>query len=277
MIDADLDARDLQGRTAVTHALQNNCLPALCCLFEQNARVDQQDWELLLANENGSGLLESLLLHAVRKGDVGVVRQIGHRLQVEDVGGLARGAAVNDTVSIAGNALREAASFSPHGSATEIATALLEWRYINVNLGDREGVTTLMHACRRNLIGLVEILLARHDVEVNRCDANGKSALLYACYGNRIEVVRRILGCTDVEVLVRANHGSRTPLIHAAKNGNLDILQALLEFNSTSEHLLATDSRGWTALDWAEYVGHVDVINALVAMYERTGTIRATP
>ncbi|KAI9030216.1 hypothetical protein DFJ74DRAFT_655895 [Hyaloraphidium curvatum] len=71
-----------------------------------------------------------------------------------------------------------------------------------VNKKDRGGTTALMHACRLNLLEIVQELLSpEHPVDLNATDNEGRTAFWHACASGSEAVVRLMLNHQDrVEV-----------------------------------------------------------------------------
>jgi ankyrin repeat protein len=96
----------------------------------------------------------------------------------------------------------------------------------NIDERGRQRRTALMEASSYGCVDVVEYLLAQNPM-FNAKDAEGNTAI-----------------------------------IHAAKNGHLNVCQALV--NSKCIDLNMQDSKRWTALMWAAYEGHTSVVKFLV-------------
>jgi len=101
------------------------------------------------------------------------------------------------------------------------------------------------------------ISLLRRGMDVNTVDRQGNSLLMIAARGNNVELVRFLLGN-------RANPERRNPygdtaLMLAAMQGHAATVSAILERKPELNHA------GWTALHYAAFSGHEDVLALLIA------------
>ena len=127
----------------------------------------------------------------------------------------------------AGNTTAIAAA-AKTGSAVELQALIHAGA--NVNATDDSGRTPLMHADFRAVVQL----LAKAGANLDATDKTGRTALM---------------------------HAARTPLIHAARKGNLEVVEALIDCGACVDD---SDRHGKTALLFAAEAGHGETVRALV-------------
>jgi len=131
----------------------------------------------------------------------------------------------------------------------------------NVNGVDEDGRTALMFAA---FDGHSEIVLTLLEAEagIDRRDLMGRTALLYAATGPFPETVRILLDKgAEPNVVDSDEHFS--PLMHAAAEGNLDVVKILLEWKADPT---LKDVDGDNAASFARQNGHLEVANYLDAL-----------
>lgn len=127
-----------------------------------------------------------------------------------------------------------------------------------VNAMDQEGHTALMFAAFN---GHSEIVLAllENGAGVDRRDLMGRTALLYASTGPFPETVKILLDKGAKPNIIDSDEHF-TPLMHAAAEGNLDVVKILLEYEAD---LSLTDVDGDDAESFARQAGHIQVAEYL--------------
>ncbi|XP_028993933.1 kinase D-interacting substrate of 220 kDa B isoform X1 [Betta splendens] len=108
-----------------------------------------------------------------------------------------------------------------------------------------------------NLAAITTHLDTFRDVD-SRSD-NGQTPLMVAAEQGNLEIVQELIrrGATvDLDDI-----DCWTALISAAKEGHIEVVSELLENNANLEH---RDMGGWTALMWAAYKGRTDVAQLLL-------------
>ena len=131
----------------------------------------------------------------------------------------------------------------------------------NVNGVDEEGRTALMFA---GFNGHSDIVLTLLEAEagIDRRDLMGRTSLLYAATGPFPETVRILLDKgAEPNVVDSDEHFS--PLMHAAAEGNLDVVKILLEWKADPT---LQDVDGDDAASFARQGGHLEVANYLDAL-----------
>ena len=127
-----------------------------------------------------------------------------------------------------------------------------------VNAMDQDGHTALMFAAFN---GHSEIVLAllESGAGVDRRDLMGRTALLYASTGPFPETVKILLEKGAKPNIIDSDEHF-TPLMHAAAEGNLDVVKILLEYEAD---LSLTDVDGDDAESFARQAGHIQVAEYL--------------
>ena len=94
---------------------------------------------------------------------------------------------------------------------------------------------------------------------INQSDSNGRTMLANAAYNGDLELVNQLLEMeTDLEV---RDKSGQTALNLAARQGHAEVVQVLLKSGAQVDH---TDNDGWTALRSASWGGHIDVVGVLL-------------
>lgn len=163
------------------------------------------------------------------------------------------GAGLNVLDSYRGTVLTKAISQSPQPLSTETIKALIA-EGANVNAPDATGVTPLMAAAARDSQQLVPMLLAAGaKASINAKAKGGQTALLYATasWGNRDLRLERIKTLIAAGAKINeADEVGQTPLMLAAKTGDLDAVQALLHAGAIASSEVKT-KEGQTTLIYA--------------------------
>ncbi|KAM4630901.1 histone-lysine N-methyltransferase EHMT2 [Polymixia lowei] len=125
---------------------------------------------------------------------------------------------------------------------------------------DSQNRRSALHAAAQR--GLLEVcyMLVQAGAKVDARDKALRSPLLEAIINNHVEVTRYLV--QSGASVYHAEDDGYTGLHHAAKLGNLDIVNLLLETGQVD--INAQDSGGWTPIIWAAEHKHVDVIRALL-------------
>lgn len=135
----------------------------------------------------------------------------------------------------------------------EIARRLLQ-SSADINAHDNNGKTALMLALENQNWALAHMLVSAH-ADLNLTDRTGRSALMIAI-SERNEEIARALIAAGADMSVRTPEG-QTAIMMARDRGAPEIVTALME---------ARDPLGNTLLMLAAREGHVDNVNALIAM-----------
>ena len=127
-------------------------------------------------------------------------------------------------------------------------------RGINVNAPDQEGHTALMFAAFNGHTAIVLELIEAGAI-VDRRDLLGRTALLYGSTGPFPETVSALLDKGADPNIVDSNEHF-TPLMHAAAEGNLDVVKILVDHGAD---LSMTDVDNDNAESFARQAGHLQV------------------
>eukprot|EP00752_Nemacystus_decipiens_P011398 g10124.t1 len=149
---------------------------------------------------------------------------------------------------------------------TDRTVALLESGRFDVNQGNPEGVTPLMHAAREGYSRIVRILL-EGGADTSIQDDDGYSALHASSSEGHVDVVR-ILVEAGAPLEAKSLLGS-TPLHRAAENGHANVIKVLSEAGGdvNSRRLTTyTTEKSWgeTPLHLAANGGYLDVVTELL-------------
>lgn len=132
---------------------------------------------------------------------------------------------------------------------------------MDVNVTEEEGRTALMFAGYNGHTEIVKLLIERGAV-VDLRDQADRTALLYAATGPFPESVKVLLEKgAKPNVIDNGEHFS--PLMHAAAEGNLDVVKILLEFGADP---VLKDVDGDTAESFARQKGHTEVVEYLKSL-----------
>ncbi|KIH55950.1 ankyrin repeat protein [Ancylostoma duodenale] len=123
---------------------------------------------------------------------------------------------------------------------------------VDPNMQDAEGNTPLILASQAGFTAIVEMLISRfHNYKsIRQGSADGQSALMKAAIQGRVTCARALLRAGQFNFLFREPHG--TPTVQP--------------FFAGADPSLRDFSRGFCALDWAEYVGRSECMH-IIAHY----------
>jgi ankyrin repeat protein len=106
---------------------------------------------------------------------------------------------------------------------------------------------------------LIELLVRGGDM--NAFDCLGSAPLHQACYYNRVQSAEILLS-RGANIELRELYNQRTPLIHAAFQGTLEMVALLLDAGAD---IHAKDKNGWRALHAAASVGKASIVALLIS------------
>ncbi len=152
-----------------------------------------------------------------------------------------------------GQVIREAALNGDLSSLRQLTEA-----GVDINLSDDDGRTPLMFAAFNGHHEIVAFLLEK-GAFVDMHDAFNRTALLYAATGPFPQTVELLLK-NDADPNVVDSDEHFTPLMHAAAEGNIEVVRVLLEHGARKD---LTDVDGDNALSFARENGHDKVVSLL--------------
>lgn len=143
---------------------------------------------------------------------------------------------------------------------------------VNASATGADGLTALQGASERGHVHIVQLLL-RAYADVNApASARGATALQSAAAGRHLEIIQLLLSAgadADAGSLTRG-----TPLQIAAMNGDVEIVQSLLQARATVD-TIPTKRSGHTALQGAAEGGHLEVVKLLLDAHADVNFIHA--
>ncbi|OQE10043.1 hypothetical protein PENFLA_c098G01846 [Penicillium flavigenum] len=280
----DVTIRNRLLRQAVQACLQN----VISLLVAQGADPNSR-------NRDG----QSLLHQATKNGDAEVVQQL---LAYDEI-------SINATDRQSCTALHIAAEYGCTSVAkcllakctlclaadakhTTVALQILAEDHVDVNVAGQISRTALHHTARTGNIPITCVLLANEDLDPNVRDDHQWAPLTYAASNGDLRMVELFLARGDIQVNVQ----QAPPLFHAAKQGHVEVVRRLLQFDTIDvnqqfwnssplcvasemghpevtrlllEHTTPPDTNlktymGDTALSLAAYHGHLAIINLLL-------------
>ena len=112
----------------------------------------------------------------------------------------------------------------------------------NVDASDKKGRTPVSWAAAGGHIAAVQLLI-KYGANAETADHDGKTPLIYACINAHTDLVAEIVRNTEIS-LSQHDLDHRSPLAHAAANGNLSIIEILMAQEDVQ--------RDWALQGWKE-------------------------
>ena len=144
---------------------------------------------------------------------------------------------------------------------------------MQVNAGDKLGITPLHLACQVGNIDGVEVLINKDEIELNAKDRHGDTPLHEACYHGKDKIAKLLLvkmKKKNVLNLETKNNSDMTPLHLACREGHKKTVDLLLEMKycenpeKRKQLVTATDSEGANALHLACRNDKEDIVDTLL-------------
>lgn len=143
----------------------------------------------------------------------------------------------------------------------DIVKELLKSNTIEINCIGRCGYTPLHLAVLNDHVEMVQLLISgENEAHPNFLDHKGFAPIHYAIEKNHIDIVQKLIALTVVDVNFSTSR--KNTLLHIACNqGNLDIVQILLEKNSKVN---AIGEYGYSPLHYVAINGCVNIVEELL-------------
>lgn len=156
------------------------------------------------------------------------------------------------------------------GSA-ELTIAILAFGSIDIDQGDPQGWTPLIHSSFNNHPSVVGLLLSR-GANLSIAGDRGDTALHHAAQGGHVAVTKLLVGAgADLETTTEGF----SALQLAAVRGHPQVLTALIEAGANINH--RSPSSGATPLYGAAWEGRLDCVKVLLRSKADPFLTRATP
>ncbi|KAJ6033790.1 uncharacterized protein N7446_007917 [Penicillium canescens] len=141
---------------------------------------------------------------------------------------------------------------------------LLEQQGINLQAQDHSGSTALHVATKRNHISIVNLLLANPNVDINCKDKHGNTPLWWSTRLKHDNISTRLLAEDGVDLnAVGWKSGlSTTSLYHAVERQNYSVAKRIVEKRELNPNILGCFR--WTPLGHAARDGNVDMVELLL-------------
>ena len=131
-------------------------------------------------------------------------------------------------------------------------------------VAEKAGNTTAIAAAAKTGSAVELQALINACAYVNATDDFGRTPLMHAYSRVVVQLLAKAganLDATDKTRLTALMHAARTPLIHAARKGNLEVVEALIDCDACVDD---SDRQGKTVLMFAAEAGHGETVRALV-------------
>ncbi|KAK6339219.1 hypothetical protein TWF718_008641 [Orbilia javanica] len=263
-LHVNIDVRDVEGRTAMAHAVSEGHQRILELLIDAGADVNAVDNDAettLRMAVLGSHL--NIADFLVKNGaDVNAINNAGEAAihiavekgYQETIDLLIKNGANVNVKSKAGSVALQVAAANGY---REIVGLLLRSR-ADVNAKGPEGVTALQKAAEKGYQEIVDLLI-RNKADVNTKDREGVTALQAAAENGYGEIVNLLIqNGGDVTAI---NWMSTTALHHAAEKGHKGIVDMLLHHGANVNN---REKGGRTALQKAAFNGHREIVETLI-------------
>jgi ankyrin repeat protein len=188
------------------------------------------------------------LILACDKGHLGVLRMLVHHLGKQELEATDKeGLTALHYAALCGN---------------EECVSFLLGQGAQANSRDKDGTTPSILACEKGHMGVVRLLLQHMGKQaLQETDNEGKAALHYAAEYGHEETVSFLL-LQGAQANSKDENGA-TPFMMACEYGEIDVMKVLLQ-HVGPEALQETDDKGRTAIHFAAYRGHEDIVTFLL-------------
>uniref|UniRef100_A0A1I8BTT7 ANK_REP_REGION domain-containing protein n=1 Tax=Meloidogyne hapla TaxID=6305 RepID=A0A1I8BTT7_MELHA len=145
--------------------------------------------------------------------------------------------------------MRDSAEFSQQSDSTSDSSVLTQ----------QSDSTPLMEACCGGHVDVVRTLI-QAGADVNALSSTRNTALIYACASGHLECIKELLSSGRCDLTLR-NEAGHDALMEAANNGNVEIMNILIEHGAKPTYIIDGADYKEAAMD-----GHVDVAKLLLAV-----------
>ena len=121
---------------------------------------------------------------------------------------------------------------------------------VDVNASDEFGRTPLFWSCGNGFSDITAQLLTHPDIDVNCLTSRNECALSWAASAGHLDCVSLLTKRSDIKINQHTGEHGFTPLMIAANNGYLSIVENLLSNPQTDVERTTTSEsfEGWTAI-----------------------------
>ncbi|XP_071085234.1 ankyrin repeat domain-containing protein 50-like [Haliotis cracherodii] len=142
------------------------------------------------------------------------------------------------------------------GGNEEIVKYIISHKPVDIDGRGQAGRTPLMAAAYRGNEKVVD-LLVKEGADLTLLDAAGDNVLHVACLGGYEDIVKRVVDLVDIS---RPGQYNRTPLMMAARRGEKEIFELLVEKKAAS----FVDDDGNNILHLASEGGHLEIVKSVL-------------
>ncbi|MDD5457222.1 MAG: ankyrin repeat domain-containing protein, partial [Candidatus Margulisbacteria bacterium] len=283
----DINARDRHGETALMKACRNGYSDVVCELLklkekiEVNAQDAKKNTALIYAAKAGFlKIVKELLSHKDIK--VNLQNNYGERDKVKDTAlhkaiilghpGILEILINRNDIDLTikngegHNILNLACIYGRY----DLVKRILELTNFRINEPDNDGDTPLINAAARGLAGIVKMLLQVKGIKINYQNKDKMTAFMYTAKKGLPLTMNELLKYkNNLEINLKNNRGD-TALIQAICNlkehSEFKVIQTMLDLEGID--INAKNEDDYTALIWACYYQHKDVIHKLLQKEE---------
>ena len=141
-----------------------------------------------------------------------------------------------------------------HGAALDVMCGNM----LHLNVLDQDGRSFASHAAESGHVNVLEVL-EDHGVNLSDPDEGGNTPLMLATNMGHVDAVRFLCDRFDINYF---NFNGMTPVMHAAYNGDVEVLGVMLDAGG---NIQARNRIGLSALALAAHHGHGGAVDVLIA------------
>ena len=148
-----------------------------------------------------------------------------------------------------------------HRGNLNVLQFLLQEQALGLNAKDSNGETPRAIAAKSEANQAFRILLEQDIIQADTRDWRGHVVLQNLSASGDLSKMKLLLERGDIAVNTNEDHCCRTPLLHAAREGHVDMVLCLLEHGA---EINVTDKFSWSPLNYAESNRRENIIQAFV-------------